>query len=113
MEALHLAQKTAPENPKPSLLNKAARTMPGIIAGAADLDPAAVLTATVAGASFGYSLIWVVLLCVPILFSVFAVSSRLGHQTRKGLVELIRIHYGKRMAVAVAILVVIVNLAMF
>ena len=48
MEALHLAQKTAPENPKPSLLQRAARTMPGIIAGAADLDPAAVLTATVA-----------------------------------------------------------------
>ena len=52
MEALHLAQKTAPENPKSTLLHKAARTMPGIIAGAADLDPAAVLTATVAGASF-------------------------------------------------------------
>ena len=99
----------AENNPGPF---KALKIVPGIIAGAADLDPAAVLTATVAGASFGYSLIWVVLLCVPILFSVFAVSSRLGHQTRKGLVELIRIHYGKRMAVAVAILVVIVNLAM-
>ncbi|MCU1220867.1 MAG: hypothetical protein JWN42_2064, partial [Candidatus Angelobacter sp.] len=39
MEALHLAQKTAPENPKSSLLHKATRTLPGIIAGAADLDP--------------------------------------------------------------------------
>src|SRR5438034_11221063 len=66
---------------------RAFKIVPGIIAGAADLDPAAVLTATVAGASFGYSLIWVVLLCVPILFSVFSVSSRLGHQTRKGLVD--------------------------
>src|SRR2546423_5359528 len=97
------------DNPGPF---KALKIVPGIIAGAADLDPAAVLTATVAGASFGYSLIWVVLLCVPILFSVFSVSSRLGHQTRKGLVELIRIHYGKKMAIAVAILIVIVNLAM-
>src|SRR5260221_9599114 len=112
MEALHLAQKTAPENPKSSLLHKAARTMPGIIAGAADLDPAAVLTATVAGASFGVSLGWVVVLCVPVLFSVFAVSSRIGQETKKGLVELIREHYGCRPAATVAFLIVAVNLAM-
>src|SRR5947209_3530589 len=97
------------DNPK---LPRAFKIIPGIIAGAADLDPAAVLTATVAGASFGYSLIWVVVLCVPVLFIVLSVSSRLGHQTRKGLVELIRIHHGKKVAIAIAILIIIVNLAM-
>src|SRR5438270_13161872 len=112
MEALHLAQKTAPENPRPSLLNKAARTMPGIIAGAADLDPAAVLTATVAGASFGTSLGWVVVLCIPVLFSVFAVSSRIGHQTRKGLVELVRENYSRKWAIGIALLIAAVSLAM-
>src|SRR5690242_16498020 len=112
MEALHLAQKAAPENPKPSLLHKAARTMPGIIAGAADLDPAAVLTATVAGASFGTSLGWVVVLCVPVLFSIFSVASRIGHETRKGLVQLVREHYGARIAICIAVLIVAVNLAM-
>jgi len=112
MEALHLAQKTAPENPKSTLLHKAARTMPGIIAGAADLDPAAVLTATVAGASFGVSLGWVVVLCVPVLFSVFAVSSRIGQETKKGLVELIREQYGRKMALLIALLIVVVNMAM-
>src|SRR5260370_24780601 len=112
MEALHLAQKTAPENPKPSLLNKATRTLPGIIAGAADLDPAAVLTATVAGTSFGVSLGWVVVLCVPVLFSVFAVSSRIGHETKKGLIELIREHYGRKIALVIALLIVVVNMAM-
>src|SRR5471032_705816 len=112
MEALRLAQTTAPENPKPSLFHKAARTMPGIIAGAADLDPAAVLTATVAGASFGTSLGWVVVLCVPVLFSVFAVSSRIGQETKKGLVELIRQHYGYKTALLIALLIVVVNLAM-
>jgi Mn2+/Fe2+ NRAMP family transporter len=112
MEALHLAQKTAPENPKSTLFHKAARTMPGIIAGAADLDPAAVLTATVAGASFGVSLGWVVVLCVPVLFSVFAVSSRIGQETKKGLVELIREQYGRKMALVIALLIVVVNLAM-
>lgn len=101
-----------PPEDRPSVIKKAGRTLPGIIAGAADLDPAAVLTATVAGASFGYSLGWVVLLCVPVLLTVFAVSSRLGHQTRKGLVELIRENYGRKVAVSIALLVVAVNLAM-
>lgn len=86
--------------------------LPGVIAGAADLDPAAVLTATVAGASFGYSLGWVVLLSIPVLFSVFAVSTRIGQQTGKGLIQLVREHYGKKTAITIAALVVAVNLTM-
>src|SRR5437588_12455304 len=105
MQALYLAQKTAPENPKSTLFDKAARIVPGIVAGAADLDPAAVLTATVAGASFGTSLGWVVVLCIPVLFSVFAVSSRIGHQTRKGLVELVRENYSRKWAIGIALLI--------
>ncbi len=97
---------------KTTLLQRIARFIPGVIAGAADLDPAAVLTATVAGASFGYSLGWVVLLCVPVLFSAFAVSSRIGQETGKGLVQLIREHYGTRSALLIAFFMVAVNLAM-
>src|SRR5215469_15107801 len=110
----HLAEPSASagNTPPTSLKGRAARALPGIIAGAADLDPAAVLTATVAGASFGYSLGWVVLLCVPVLFSVFAVSSRIGHETKQGLVELVRTQYGKRIALAIALLIVGVNFAM-
>ncbi len=81
----------------------------GIIAGAADLDPAAVLTATVAGASFGLSIGWVVLMCIPILKNVFDVAARIGQQTRQGLVELVRQHYGIKVALALAILIVLVN----
>lgn len=112
MEALRLAHNPAPEPPKPTLFHRAARTMPGIIAGAADLDPAAVLTATVVGASYGTSLGWVVVLCIPVLFSVFAVSSRIGQETKKGLVELIREQYGKKIAMIIALMIVVVNLMM-
>lgn len=114
MGILHLAGPVEDfRDPPPGLLgSRAARTLPGIIAGAADLDPAAVLTATVAGASFGYSLGWVVLLCVPVLFSVFAVSSRIGHETNKGLVELVRTQYGRKTALLIALLIVAVNFAM-
>lgn len=106
-----VAEKLPAALPNKSLFAKASQTLPGIIAGAADLDPAAVLTATVAGASFGYSLGWVVILCVPVLFSTFAVSSRIG-QTGKGLIQLIREHFGKKTAIVVALLVVAVNLTM-
>src|SRR5215813_2960061 len=114
MGILHLAEAGDPPggSPSSSLGSRAAKALPGIIAGAADLDPAAVLTATVAGASFGYSLGWVVLLCVPVLFSVFAVSSRIGHETKKGLVELVRENYGRRLALLIALLIVAVNFAM-
>jgi len=114
MGILHLAEPVdnLDDDSRSSLGSRAARALPGIVAGAADLDPAAVLTATVAGASFGYSLGWVVLLCVPVLFSVFAVSSRIGHETKQGLVELVRTQYGKRVALAIALLIVGVNFAM-
>src|SRR5438270_12245674 len=95
-----------------TLLGRFQQTLPGIVAGAADLDPAAVLTATVAGASFGTSLGWVVVLCIPVLFSVFAVSSRIGHQTRHGLVELVRETYSRKWAIGIALLIAAVNLAM-
>lgn len=88
------------------------RIVPGIIAGAADLDPAAVLTATVVGASFGLSLGWVVLLCIPILMTVFGVSARIGHQTRLGLIKLVRENFGTRFGYGLAAMVVAVNVLM-
>lgn len=88
------------------------KAVPGIIAGAADLDPAAVLTATVAGASFGTSVGWVVLFCIPILQSVFGVAARIGHETKLGLIKLIRQHFGARMAVTIACMVALVNVTM-
>lgn len=83
-----------------------------MITGAADVDPALVLTATVAGAMFRYSLLWSVLLAVPILFSVFAVSARIGFETRKGLMDLLRSHYGRAVAVGCAAIVLVINMAM-
>lgn len=85
---------------------------PGIVAGAADLDPAAVLTATVAGATFGYSVGWVVLASIPVLWSVFSVSSRIGRDSRKGLIELIRESYGRTAGRFLALAVFAVNFAM-
>jgi len=88
------------------------RVLPGVVTGAADVDPALVLTATVAGAAFGYSVLWVVLLCVPFLLAVLQVTARIGHETRQGLVDLLRLHYGRAPARVCAALVVLINMAM-
>ena len=80
--------------------------------GAADVDPSLVIAATVAGAAFGYSLLWVVLLCIPFLIAVFSVSGRLGWETRRGLVHLLRVTYGKKFALAAAAVVIAINMAM-
>jgi Mn2+/Fe2+ NRAMP family transporter len=88
------------------------RILPGMVSGASDVDPALVLTATVAGATYRYSLLWSVLLCIPFLFAVFSVSARIGYETRQGLVDLLRGHYGKKLAIFCAGVVVAINMAM-
>jgi Mn2+/Fe2+ NRAMP family transporter len=109
---LRLTLTTESNRQPPSLLTWARRLLPGIVAGAADLDPAAVLTAIVAGASFGKSLGWVVVLCMPVLHTIFAVSSRIGQQTGQGLIDLVRAHHSRGKAVTLACMILVVNLAM-
>jgi Mn2+/Fe2+ NRAMP family transporter len=100
------------QRPPRTLLARLRKLTPGIIAGAADLDPAAVLTATVAGASFGYSIGWVVLLAIPVVWAVFSVAARIGHQSNRGLVELIRQTYGRAAGWGMALAMISVNMAM-
>ena len=98
------------QHPKsPSALRQ---IIPRMVTGTSDVDPALVLTAVVAGATYHYSLLWSVLLCVPFLLAVFAVSARIGNETRKGLVDLLRGNYGRKMAVICAGLIVVINMAM-
>ena len=86
--------------------------LPRIVTGALDVDPALVLTAVVCGAVYHYSLLWVVLLCLPFLLTVFSVSERIGFETRQGLVDLLRSHYGRAVAFGCAAVVVAINLGM-
>jgi Mn2+/Fe2+ NRAMP family transporter len=88
------------------------RLLPGLVTGASDVDPSLVITATVAGSLYHYSLLWSVLLCVPFLLAVFAVSARIGVETRQGLVDLLRTNYGKTAALLCALVIVAINMAM-
>jgi Mn2+/Fe2+ NRAMP family transporter len=87
------------------------RIGPGLVTGASNLDPSAVVTATVVGAAFSLSLLWIVVLCVPFLLALFSVTARIGTQTRQGLLALVREHYGPGFAIAGSAFAIAINLA--
>jgi NRAMP (natural resistance-associated macrophage protein)-like metal ion transporter len=58
---------------------------PGLITGAADDDPSGIATYSQAGAQFGYSMLWTVLITYPLMVGIQMVSARLGCITGRGL----------------------------
>ena len=82
-----------------------------MITGAADNDPAGIVTYTQVGAATRYSLIWLALLCVPMLYAVEEMSSRIAVVTKHGLNAAIARRYGLRLALLVALIVAFANVA--
>ena len=84
---------------------------PGIITANVDNDAGGITTYSVAGAHYGYSLLWMMPLVAVALIIVQEMSSRLGVMTGKGLADLIRERMGVRVTAIVLGLLVFVNLA--
>jgi len=66
---------------------------PGLITGASDDDPSGIATYSQAGAQFGYSLSWTMLLTYPLMAAVQIISARIGRTTGRGLAGNLRQHY--------------------
>ena len=66
---------------------------PGLITGAADDDPSGIGTYSVTGAQFGYSLLWLVPACLPLMIAVQEMCGRVGVVTGKGLAAVIKENY--------------------
>jgi Mn2+/Fe2+ NRAMP family transporter len=80
---------------------------PGVMVMLADTDAGSVVTAAQSGAVWGYRLLLVQVLLVPVLYLVMELAVRLALVTGKGLTELIREHLGAGWAaLAVATLAV-------
>ena len=71
---------------------------PGIVVMLADTDAGSIITAAQSGAEWGYQLLLLQLILVPILYIVQELTVRLGIVEGKGHAELIRDHFGKAWA---------------
>jgi NRAMP (natural resistance-associated macrophage protein)-like metal ion transporter len=67
---------------------------PGIITANVDNDAGGIATYSIAGAHFGYSMLWSLIPITIALIVVQEMSARMGAVTGKGLAELIRENYG-------------------
>ena len=83
---------------------------PGIVSGASDNDPTTVASLAVIGSTTVYALGWLVLLTIPMLSVVQAVSAQVGIVTKTGLEAAVRSRYGKGWALLALLSVLIVNL---
>lgn len=62
----------------------------GLITGAADDDPSAIGTYAAAGAAFGYPVLWLAPVTMPMMVAVVYLSSKLGQVSGKGLFDVLR-----------------------
>jgi len=67
---------------------------PGIITGSVDNDVGGITTYSVAGATYGYKLLWTLIPAFVVLFVVQEMNARMGIVTGKGLADLIRENAG-------------------
>ena len=84
---------------------------PGIITANVDNDAGGITTYSVAGAHYGYTLLWMMPLVALALIVVQEMSARLGVVTGKGLADLIREVFGVKWTTIIIGMMLIANLA--
>jgi Mn2+/Fe2+ NRAMP family transporter len=83
---------------------------PGIITANVDNDAGGIYTYSVAGAKFGYSLLWTLIPITLALVVVQEMVARMGVVTGKGLADLIREEYGFRTTFILMVLLIVIDL---
>jgi NRAMP (natural resistance-associated macrophage protein)-like metal ion transporter len=83
---------------------------PGIISGSVDNDAGGITTYSVAGASYGYSLLWALFLTTFTLAVTQEIGARMGLITGKGLASLIREKFGIRWTTFIMAILLIANI---
>jgi NRAMP (natural resistance-associated macrophage protein)-like metal ion transporter len=85
---------------------------PGFLGGMAGNDASAVAAYSVDGATNGYGHLWLLLLSTPLYQSVQFACAKLGRITQKGLAEILREHYSRKVAIPASLILIIANLAL-
>src|SRR5438128_3787136 len=98
-----------PRNWRPRVLLVLAVVGPGFISGGVDNDAGGIATYSVAGAQFGYTLLWTMIPITVALVIIQEMSSRMGAVTGKGLSDLIREEFGLRATFLLMIALFVTN----
>jgi NRAMP (natural resistance-associated macrophage protein)-like metal ion transporter len=85
---------------------------PGFLSGMAGNDASAVASYSLDGAQNGYGHLWLMLLSTPLLQAVQFACAKIGRVQQKGLAEILREHYGRKLAVPAALLLIVANIAL-
>lgn len=91
-------------------LTRALRVLgPGLITGAADDDPSGIATHSQSGASYGFQILWTVVVTLPLMIAVQEACMRIGAVTGQGLAAVVRRTYSRKILYPVVFLVVAAN----
>jgi NRAMP (natural resistance-associated macrophage protein)-like metal ion transporter len=82
---------------------------PGLVTGASDDDPSGIATYSVAGAAFGYGLLWTAIATFPLMAAIQLICARIGLVTGLGLAGAVRAHYPKKLLTAACSLLLVAN----
>ena len=90
---------------KPILANLSA----GLITGAADDDPSGIATYSQVGAAFGYGMLWCILVTMPLMIAIQAISAGIGRVTGDGLMDGMRKYYPHQLVYALMVCILVAN----
>jgi NRAMP (natural resistance-associated macrophage protein)-like metal ion transporter len=83
---------------------------PGIITGSVDNDAGGITTYSVAGAVYGYRLLWTLIPSFMALLAVQEMNARMGIVTGKGLADLIRENFGVKITFYIFICLLVADI---
>jgi len=85
---------------------------PGMLSGMAGNDASAVASYSLDGAQNGYGHLWLMLLSTPLLQAVQFASAKIGRIQQKGLADILREHYGRKLALPAVLVLIVANIAL-
>lgn len=102
------SHRPSPKGPPP--LQRLPRVLgPGLITGASDNDPSGIGTYSVAGASYGFAMLWLAWFTLPLMAAAQNICARIGQASGKGLTTLVKQHYPAWLAYPFTILLLVAN----
>ena len=82
---------------------------PGLVTGAADDDPSGIATYSQIGASYGYTMLWSMVLTYPLMAAIQEISAQIGRVTGHGIAGNLRRYYSGWILYPVVVLMVVAN----